>query len=329
MANEMKKILVPMALLGVAAFAQKKVELTARELFYIPTATAPPAGTQKVVVPTPAPTPAPRPVTASKAATPVKKKTQDVAAVEPPKPSRSDPDPEPDSQGVKFVTVSNAAYEGPRPLGMRYSVMRVIPGAAAQEVPVSTVFRTGDSVRVKVEANEPAYLYVLTQGTSGKWQVLFPSKDVPDNFVAAGKDLFVPGIGNAWTFSGQKGEEKLFLVLSRQEVPDLESLIHEMNGSQTPKKATPTAAPKAPAPVSIPDRPAPKVPELRLLAEAIRPIDDPIVGRSRTQMLARDLIMEQVNEAPAGHKAEAALYVVEKSGRPDAKLVVEAKLKHQ
>jgi hypothetical protein len=69
----------------------------------------------------------------------------------------------------------------------------------------------------------------------------------------------------------------------------------------------------------------------------IRPIDDQLVGRLRSQMLSRDLVFEAV-AAPAtltqtssepDERIEAAAYVVEKSGKPDARLVVDVKLKHE
>lgn len=208
------------------------------------------------------------------------------------------PKPKAGGAPAKPLRVKTAKYEGPRPLGLRYSVVQVLSNGQTAEVPVATNFRTGDRVRVQVESNDAAFLYVVTQGSSGTWQVLFPSKEYDmDNHVQAGKPYVVPAPSHTWAFSGQAGEEKLFLVLSRTDVPDMEKLVRELGGS-------------------------PQLPPT-LLAQAIRPLDGPLGS------MARDLILQKVDEAPAGQKAEAALYVVEKSGKPDARLVVEVNLKHQ
>ena len=48
-------------------------------------------------------------------------------------------------------------------------------------------------------------------------------------------------------------------------------------------------------------------------------------------MISRDLVFEKVDDSPspaAAEKKESAVYVVEKSGKPDARLVVDITLKH-
>jgi hypothetical protein len=68
-------------------------------------------------------------------------------------------------------------------------------------------------------------------------------------------------------------------------------------------------------------------------------VGDDVIARIRSQMQSRDLIFEKVdnekvvsqNGTPAGApvKIETAAYVVNRSSAPDARLVVDLKLKHQ
>ncbi len=278
---------IGLGLASLAGFAQKGPELTARELFYVPAATAAPPAGKKVVAARP---PAPRPPQAKQQA------------------AKATPAP-PAVPEAEVVTIENAAYEGPRPLGLRYSVLRMSRNGSSEVAPDST-FRSGDSVGISVQANEPAYLYVVARGSSGKWQVMFPNKEFQagDNFIEGGRTYQLPTNDVFWTFDEHKGTEKMVIVLSRQEVPDLEKLIYELTQPAKPvEKAKPTATP------------APKEKPM-MIASAI---DDDLVGRLRSEMLSRDLIIEKVS------KKEEALYAVEPSGRRDARLVIDVELKHE
>jgi hypothetical protein len=278
--------LLPAALLTAE---QPTRELTARELFYVPAASAAPADSKRAAKPAP---PAPKPVRQA-----------------PRKPKPEEP---------QVLAVVNPSYEGPRPLGLRYSVGRIQAGEPLREVPVDSVFHSGDSVGIAVQPNESAFLYVISRGASGKWQVLFPQQELNggDNWVEGGKRFELPGNERAWTFDSQKGTEKLFVVLSRKEVDDLEKLIYDLNEPAKAAPRKPVEHPKAPATRTDAAKPL-------LLSQSASPIDDALVGRLRSQVLARDLILEKVA------RKEYALYAVDKSGKPDARLVVDVELKHE
>jgi hypothetical protein len=84
-------------------------------------------------------------------------------------------------------------------------------------------------------------------------------------------------------------------------------------------------------------KPAATEPNRVLMAQAT--IGDDVISRIRGQVTARDLIFEKVdnekvvaaNDKPAGGevKMETAAYVVSRNTAPDARLVVDLKLKHQ
>jgi hypothetical protein len=53
------------------------------------------------------------------------------------------------------------------PLGLRYAVLKRDAGGQFQEIDPDTSFRSGDRIRLKVDANTSGYLYVVMQGSSG------------------------------------------------------------------------------------------------------------------------------------------------------------------
>ncbi len=319
------KSLVPVAVLAGAALvvAQSKPELTARELFFVPAAVTAAkkssTGATKQVVAKAAP-----------------KKTGEVVA----KNTKTRPQPVMEPQEIYTdteVKLVSASYTGPRPLGIRYSLLKRVTDGW-MEVHTDSTFHSGDAIRVQVEANEDGYLYIVARGSSGSWDVLFPNKDVRGgtNFIESGDAQILPSPKGLWRFDNKRGQERLFLVMARKPVGDLDKLIYDLNQSGKPAAAPTAPAPadtkktNAPAPAK-PAAPEPKDPPKRtMLATNIRPIDDQLVGRLRTQMLSRDLVFETVEDSPspASEKKESAVYVVEKSGKPDARLVVDITLKH-
>jgi len=299
------KPLLLLALTAAAAWGQGTASLRARELFYTPPPEAS-AAKPPVTPPPAAPPPAPAPKTIAKK-TPAKT------------PATSQ---QPSSVPTQAVVDKPASG----PLGMRYSVLKRNAAGEYQEVDADTVFHSGDRIRLEAQANTTGYLYVVAQGSSGNWQVLFPSREVSNgsNQVHRGETRLVPG-GNQgqFVFDEQAGTEKLFFVLSRQPEQSLDKLIYFMGGQTTP--ADPT--------VVTPAAESNRV----LMAQAT--VSDDVIARIRSQMQSRDLIFEKVenekvvsqNAPPAAGqvKIETAAYVVNRSSAPDARLVVDLKLKHQ
>jgi len=202
------------------------------------------------------------------------------------------------------------------PLGLRYSVLKQGSGGQAVEIDPDSVFLSGDRIRLGIQANDDAYLYIVLRGSSGNWSVLFPSPEISggDNFVERARLYEVPS-GHWFLFDEQEGEEKLFIVLCRQTEPNLENMIYAIRREQ---ERTPSPAP---AGESKPDR--------VLLSQAIRPIDDALVNRIRSQVFARDLIFEKVDEKSPGKKREKAVYVVNRTGSLGSRVVVDLTLNHK
>lgn len=260
----MKHFLIVAILAAPAAWTQAQPVLKARELFYTP------------------PPDTARPAAAAKAPE-AKAATKKTAAAK--------------SADAHTLVASV-------PLGLRYAVLKRDASGQYQEVDPDTSFRSGDRIRLHVDANTSGYLYVVMQGSSGTWRLLFPSAEVAggSNLVRKGESRQIPsGDRGQFVFDEQAGNEKLFIVLTRQPEPDLDKLIYSMGGKPGDPK----------------DR--------ALVAQAS--VSDNVVSKLRTQ--SRDLVFEKVDSASADGKLENAAYVVNPSTAPDARLVVDIALKHK
>jgi hypothetical protein len=260
----------------LAAQDDASKKLTARELFYA-----------AVDAPSPAP---------HKAAKPAAKPKPAPAQGQAPAPQAS-------------VPVVAVAYkpQGPLPaLGLRYTLLKKT-GDGQVETESDAVFHAGDHIRLAVETNDDGYLYVVNRGSSGTWKVLFPSAEIKggDNRIQRRTRFEIPS-GYTFVFDEQPGEEKLFIVLSRQPEPDLEGLIYSLGQ----KSSAPAETQK------------PKM----LLASAA--FNDDVIGKLRNAY-ARDLIIEKVDDEQAGPKKEKAVYAVNPSGTADSRVVADVTLRHQ
>jgi hypothetical protein len=93
-----------------------------------------------------------------------------------------------------------------------------------------TAFQEGDQLRIHVKPNIDCYSYVLEIAGSSKGdkQVLFPSEDLPDNKLKAGKEVILPvakGGDEAWLkFDDHPGTEVVRIVVSRKKLDPAKEL---------------------------------------------------------------------------------------------------------
>lgn len=342
------------ALAGVVR-AQPAGQLSAREIFYGAATPAPDAKSAKAAPAAPK-SPAPKAQTAAKqAATPQPTATAGVPAVAAPQtapqttparqatappaavaaaspaPLPAAPPAAPPSQQAS-TPVSNETSSGGRreqaaplklaaytrqPLGIRLSLLKVEQNGDRKEVAPDTNFAPGDRVRLSIQVATQGYLYIVNRGSSGTWTQLFPSPDLPSasNALMPGTTYSIPADRN-FVISNPPGNEKMFLILSRQPVADVASLILDMS-RRANGAAAPQAEPKAPS------RPAPQ-----MMADSRGPINDAAVDRMRT-FYARDLIIETVDQKTPGATKEDAVYAVTTGDGDDARVVLDAQIRHQ
>lgn len=174
---------------------------------------------------------------------------------------------------------------GPQPFGLRYTLLQQRSGGDYGEVFPETVFHSGDKVKISVMANQPGYLYIIEQGSSGSWLPLFPAQNAApeSNHVAAGHVYLVPSATDeSFQFNQQAGKERLFILLSREPIADLDQVIFGLQQ----KTASPAVT-----------------------LQADNRITDDLVQRlqSRDLTLVKDTSQQETKDAEYGEKA---IYVV-------------------
>jgi hypothetical protein len=306
------RLLISLSAAGAAFLAlaqQAPKQFTARELFYA--AAVPPKPN------------VPRPQAANTTAPPrtPSKQTATVSPPPAPRPQAADPKPSKSAPATPVrsdivlaseqrPSTAPAPSNGPA-LGLKYSILKKVDDKMV-EVPASTVFHAGDRIQLSVETNIPGYLYIISQGSSGTWKPMFPSPEVADgnNRVEGWKPYTMPP-ATRMVFDEQKGNERIFIVCSREPEDDLEKMIYSLQGS----KPQPAAAPEPP-------------PTKQIVEFARLNIDDGTVGRLRN-VYSRDLIIEKVDPKTPGERKETAVYVVNPSGSASSRVVADLNLVHE
>lgn len=198
-----------------------------------------------------------------------------------------------------------AAAQKDLPLGIRYSIMKKTAEGLV-EVKPDSVFHAGDRIRISAMGNQKSYLYVVARGTSGLWSPLFPNEKSTQqqNEIVPGRKYQVPGGEDEYfEFDRQAGNEKVFILLSRQPVKDLDSLILSLTNEKS-------------AAVSM---------------TADSRINDQLVDRLRSEIGSRDLVFTRADKEPK-ESQEQAVYVVNNAKtaqQSESRVVVDLTLNHQ
>lgn len=190
------------------------------------------------------------------------------------------------------------------PLGLRYSVLKRRPDGTFEEISPDAVFHAGDSIRLSVMSNQEGYLYIIEHGTSGKWQPLYPPPGSKETKLIPGTNYLIPGGPNEFfRFSGEPGDEKLFVLLARTPETNLDETIAALRTHQSRDGST--------------------------------GINDQVVARLRQDVQSRDLVFTKSDEdqpkASDAADADKATYVVNKNTNqtPDPHIVVDVVLAHK
>jgi len=88
-------------------------------------------------------------------------------------------------------------------------------------------FKNGDKAKFIYTTNIDAYVYWLSQGSSGEFFMLFPTpKTGTENFIKKNAVQTIP-IKGSFKFDNKAGTEKIILVMSAERIPELEAAAKE------------------------------------------------------------------------------------------------------
>jgi Domain of unknown function (DUF4384) len=297
---------------ALAAFSSAqnapRPELTARELFYNASATSASAAKPQAAKAQP------KQATAKKATPAAPVVQQANGSSQTPQPSQVS---HPEAQIVNASDAVPMRTSAPAPangiaLGLKYSVLKLSGNAMIPAAP-NSVFHAHDKIQFSVETNAPGYLYIVAQGTSEKWMPLFPSAEIADgNNSVEGFHTYTFPQGYRFAFDEQTGDERVFIILSREAKPDFEQLVYSLQGRKTAPTNTPRPAESA-------------GPVLRAS------IDNSAVDHLH-QTYARDLVIERIGDEGTAARAdtqEKAVYVVNPTGSSDSVVVADIHLVHR
>lgn len=112
--------------------------------------------------------------------------------------------------------------------------------------------RQEDRFRLVFKADQEGFLYVVNQGSSGEFMLLFPRRaaGLPNNLVKAGQTFKVPPEGqDSWMrFSEVPGSESITVFLSKNRIDALEQLFSEEPANSAKVQAVLAELTKASAP---------------------------------------------------------------------------------
>lgn len=229
----------------------------------------------------------------------------------------------PESTGAIKLVSDNGYGAAPRlvrsaddRLGLRCSVLLRDAGDQYAEVSPDSVFHSGDHIRLSLLANEPGYLYVIGQGSTGNWSPIFPPPTAPADAatIAAGQLEIVPSGARAFQFDQHPGDEKLFVILSRSPIEDIDRVIQNLKGGNAPS-AQPSMPESGAAPVLEAENRIPDIFVQQLASRDLTLVDEQKVDQSST----------------ASHGGEKAIYVVSKGNGAEggSQVILQLNLRHE
>lgn len=132
-----------------------------------------------------------------------------------------------EDEPTKQVTPANTEVTGgTQSIGIKTTVILERDGQMSTVLP-SHEFQSGDKVKIVFTPSEDGYVYWMAKGSSGQYQMLFPSpKAGSDNIVKRNQEYTVPVSGN-FRFDNTPGSEELLCILSTERLADLDAAAAE------------------------------------------------------------------------------------------------------
>lgn len=198
-------------------------------------------------------------------------------------------------------------------LGVRYNIIKVNPqnGADQVAVPADTTFKKGDCVAIRLAPNRGGFLYVFNQGTSGKWQPLIPSEDLPDEpaTVKPYQVVAIPG-QHCFEMDDPAGDERLFVMITEkpEDIKNLDDMLRKLG--------KPAAQP-AGAPQQRPDA----------MVVAMNNLSNTIQGL-QSQLASRDIKITKVAQPMSKGELPHTVFFTNAAASSNDNLIMEIKLRH-
>jgi hypothetical protein len=155
---------------------------------------------------------------------------------------------------------------------LQIALEKKLPDGKIQTMASDHVFDTGDVVHFRVQSQFDGYLYVMDQGTSGKFTTVFPTSEAgADNRVHKSQIFSIPATDGSWyEIDGPAGFDVLYFLLSPEPlstppaasfaapgpvsslIPRCNDAVFRARGECTDVTAGPAALPKdAPLPAPL------------------------------------------------------------------------------
>jgi predicted Ser/Thr protein kinase len=118
--------------------------------------------------------------------------------------------------------------------GLRYRLIRLADGQQTEVDPATTTFHSGDRIRFAFDSNIDGFLYVVQQGSSGRWTVLFPGSKINGgrNAIKRAEQYDVPN-AEWFRFDNTAGTEQVFIFLSRDPMEQLPGFDRPVTRTET------------------------------------------------------------------------------------------------
>ena len=108
-----------------------------------------------------------------------------------------------------------AQAPGPDTHRMQITLERQTGEGAWEAIDPGLVLEKGDRVRFRFRANFDGYLYVMNQGTSGRYELLFPREETgEDNRIEAGVEYRIPATQAWFRIDGPPGHDIVYWMVT-------------------------------------------------------------------------------------------------------------------
>ncbi len=98
---------------------------------------------------------------------------------------------------------------------MQITLERQTENGAWEVIDPGLVLQKGDKVRFRFQANFDGYLYVMNQGTSGRYELLFPREETgEDNRIEAGVEYRIPATQAWFRIDGPPGHDIVYWMVT-------------------------------------------------------------------------------------------------------------------